>query len=421
MSSICQYVVNSSLVLLDSSSNNKIRFRPKDALPSCYRKLPASIKKAIYLVWEVAQAMNLTRSMVSVMQAILAAGVSIDNPSSLVFAKKKTLARMAKCSEITVYRALRKFEEMDWIERMQQVRLEDGCLDISQIRLSIKAIELLELVSVKSIEEITNTQEEEESKRSSNKKTQPPSLKKIDQESREREAKVIKMKDGLIGGSLDGEQGVDQKPSVHNQSGRFVWTEGRAVAQELLWLITERKLSFAQLFKLQTLAKAVPGQRLTDYVALRRQRLSQLNSQNDCFRYLRKLILEKLDARFLCNQQKRLEEALTKKKALDRARQHREAWARAHHDRVLTDRTNELRYKVNAVHGLLEVSSEGSTWIRTEKISDRFIRAVGEGRVVMHNHEHPAIDREKGRAHLEKLRETFPWLRRPKNEGVSLT
>ena len=109
------------------------RRRAKVAVPAKYRNRPSSIRVAIYRVWEQSSNHGFTRATTAVLQAILAAGVRATDPFEPVFAKKATLAKLAGCSEVSVYRAMRKLEKDGWICRTTQTRLDDGVLDIGLI------------------------------------------------------------------------------------------------------------------------------------------------------------------------------------------------------------------------------------------------------------------------------------------------
>lgn len=375
------------------------------AVPACYRNRPSAIRSAIYRIWESSSDFGLTRSTTRVLQAIVACGVSTEDPYALIFAKKVTLAKLAECSEVTVYRAMKQLEKLGWIVRDVQERLDDGILDIANIRITKVLSKLIGLdhhssndlsdridTNVNSKAGLSNREEapsgvpckdESASKFGGN-----PSWQQLNTELKQPSCSHVQaqmkvgLKDGLI---YRGEQNVYQKASVNHQSTRrqFVQMDGRSVAQELVWLITENRLTYGQLFKLQGLAKQVPGQELSDFVAYRSQRLKQLETTNDCYRYLKKFIDEGIDARYLCAQ--RAKQMHRSKRATQRKRVEDVVitWAKAFDGRTLVSAKTGKSYLVHAQSGTIEVIHEGAPANVSMKIDRRFMRAVDSGDLVL--------------------------------------
>lgn len=194
------------------------------------------------------------------------------------------------------------------------------------------------------------------------------------------------MKPGMKDGSIHrGEQSVYPKASVNHQSKRrqFVRMDGRSVAQELVWLITESRLTYGQLFKLQRLAKQVPGQELSDFVAYRSERLKQLTTTNDCYRYLKKFIDDGVDARYLCaqraKQQHRTKRTSQRKMVEDVVKN----WAKSFDGRTLYSMKSGKAYLVHAQSGTVEIVCEGVPANVSMKIDRRFMRTVQAGEMTL--------------------------------------
>ena len=397
------------------------RRRTNVAVPEKYRNRPSSIRVAIYRVWERSAAHGFTRATTSVLQAILAAGVRATDPFEPVFAKKSTLARLAGCSEVSVYRAMRKLEEDGWICRAAQARLDDGVLDIGLITITKKLADVVGLVTSKTEEtppsicanECSSDDEQSSpgldravepipdgstgiNSNPDNSVTESLSIKLVP---RKNAGAPASMKDGLKDGPIyTHERMVYPKASVSTspRATEFVRMDGRSVAQELVWLITEGRLTYGQLFRLQTLAKHAPGgQCLSDYVALRSHRLTQLSTTNDCYRYLQNLISQKIDARYLCAQRAKSEHRVYRRKQRSEAAETRNQWIRARHGCVFVNTATGRTYEVNANHGLLNVGTEGRPSNEPcLKITTRFIRAVEKGELVRFVPKIDSIDRE---------------------------
>lgn len=416
------------------------RRRPPVAVPLHYRNRPSPVRVAIYKVWEVSASFGFTKSTTAVLQAIIAAGVSADEPLAPIFARKATLAKMARCSEVTVYRAMRQLESGGWISRSEQVRLDDGSMDIGLLSITKKLAVLVGLYLEEEIhintEETKRSQVADTGQITVNNNNHSGTQSQAESEgvpviatlvgngpSQDRlDGKVgTKMKDGLTAGSIyRGEQKVYPKASVNYQSTRsgFVRIDGRSVAQELVWLIDEKKLTFGALFQLQTLAKQVPGQTLSDFVAYRSERIKQLTTTNDCYRYLKKLISDGIDARYLCAQRAKKEHRVMRRQQRDKAASSRAAWCRARHEMTFLNTQTGVSYRINANHELLEVGENGLPTSRPNLvITSKFIKAVEEGRLVPFRREEPAINLDLVNRRLDEMCLKLPWLRR-KGKGV---
>ena len=396
-----------SVVSKQANRASQNRRRSDVAVPGRYRNRPSPVRVAIYRVWERSADLGFTRATTRVLQAIIAAGVSADKPFNSVFAKKATLASLADCSEVTVYRAMNQLEKEGWIQREHQERLDDGMLDIGHIKITEKLAVLIGFVESitsnmssvddncgeQSIDQATNDRghidgqpdqiDESMATLKAPRRGNEGWLDKPDQGDPSTE-----MKHGMTDGPIyRGEQMVYPKASVNNQSTRkeFVRMDGRAVAQELVWLITEGKLTYGQLFKLQRLAKQIPGQELSDFVAYRSERLKQLTTTNDCYRYLKKFIDDGIDARYLCAQrakmQHRTKRTTQRKKVEDVVCN----WAKSFDGRTLVSAKTGKAYLVHAQSGTIEIVREGVPANISMKIDRRFMRAVQAGELALQN------------------------------------
>lgn len=412
MPTIAQDVGLDSISGCNKEHRSTRRRRANVAVPAKYRNRPFSIRAAIYRVWERSADHGFTRATTAVLQAIIAAGVSATNPFEPVFAKKSTLAKQAGYSEVSVYRAMRKLEKDGWICRAAQARMEDGVLNIGLITITEKLADFVGLVVSKSDQTSpSNTQggTNECFNDVGQSSPGPDRAEKLDpdvpsgidsspdnsvNERRSREVAQRKnagspalMKDGLKDGPIyRGEQMVYPKASVNTspRESEFVRMDGRSVARELVWLITEGRLTYGQLFELQKLANQVPGeQRLSDYVALRSRRISQLATTNDCYRYLKSLITQQIDAKYLCAERSKSEHRICRRKQRTEAAESRNQWIRARHGFVFVNISTGRTYEVNANHGLLNVGIEGRPSNEPcLRITTKFIRAVETGALV---------------------------------------
>ena len=136
MPTVHKNVGGDSVVSKLRGSCSKKRLRDDVAVPARYRNRPSPVRVAIYRVWEKSSDLGLTRATARVLQAIIASGVSSSDPYAPVFAKKSTIAKLADCSEVTVYRAMTQLEKKGLIVRNSQMRLEDGMLDIGLVQIT---------------------------------------------------------------------------------------------------------------------------------------------------------------------------------------------------------------------------------------------------------------------------------------------
>ena len=405
MPTIRKNVGTGTAVVQQVHRSSQKRRRTDEAVPSRYRNRPSPVRVAIYRVWERSADLGFTLATTRVLQAILAAGVSADNPFNAVFAKKATLATLAGCSDVTVYRSMRQLEKDGWILREHQERLDDGMLDIGHIRITEKLAVLIGLVesivlnhdivagisdeqgqnnAQHQIEKAECTSENLESVFSSSadshvslesaqKTTVPASLQ-------------TEMKHGMKDGPIyTGERCVYPKASVNYQSTRrqFVRMDGRSVAEELVWLITENRLTYGQMFKLQQLAKQVPGQELSDFVAYRSERLKQLETTNDCYRYLKKFIDEGIDARYLCAQRAKQQHRIKRTNQRKQVEDVVMTWAKALDGRTVVSSISGKAYLIHCQSKTIEVFHEGVPANISLKIDRRFMRAVQAGELVL--------------------------------------
>ena len=175
--------------------------------------------------------------------------------------------------------------------------------------------------------------------------------------------------------------------SLTRQSTRrqFIRMDGRAVAQELVWLITEGRLTYGQLFKLQRLAKQVQGQELSDFVAYRSERLKQLTTTNDCYRYLKKFIDDGIDARYLCAQRAKMQHRTKRTTQRKKIEDVVTNWAKSFDGRTLVSAKTGKEYLVHAQSGTIEIVREGVPANISMKIDRRFMRAVQAGELALQN------------------------------------
>lgn len=392
-----------SAVSIKTNRHSQNRRRSDVAVPACFRNRPSPVRVAIYRVWERSADFGFTRATTRVLQAIIAAGVSAHAPFAPVFAKKATLAKLADCSEVTVYRALNQLEKEGWINREHQERLDDGLLDVGNIQITEKLALLLGFIDcanpeLPSIDDNNEDQLIDDPFRVRKSGPEPecayiesphdvnaedsPSLQPV--ENPENDCVGMQMKDGLQDGSIyRGEQKVYPKASVNYQSTRsqFVRMDGRSVAQELVWLITEKRLTYGQLFKLQNMAKQVPGQQLSDFVSYRSERLKQLATTNDCYRYLKKFIDDGIDARYLCSQRAKQQHRVKRSSQRKQLEDAVYIWAKAFDGRTLISKTTGKAYLIHAQSGTIELVCDGVPKNSSMKLDRRFMRAVHAGKL----------------------------------------
>jgi len=368
-----------------------MRRRPTIAMPDQYRNRPSRIRVAIYRVWENADALGLTRSAVTVLQAIIAAGVRVDNPYEWIFAKKSRIASLANVSEPTVYRTLKSLQDGGWIIRQEQERLLDGSMDLANIAITEKLAFLLGLVvrntenqpalndaDIKSSSNMGTPSKADTDPAPANANQGVKNSASITQEAPEISSVLI---DDLIGGIYINQR-VYQKASVKYQStpAKFVRMDGRSVPVELVWLITEKRLTYSQLFSLMPKAKQVSGQTLSDYAEYRSDRIRQLATTNDCYRYLGNLIEQEVDAKYLCRQRAKKEHERKRQEQKAQAAKAREQWLRARDGQTYVDSATNRTYTINANHGLAIVGEGGRpTASPSIRLTGAFLRKIESG------------------------------------------
>lgn len=457
------------------SAVERTRRRPTEALPSRFRKYPTPVRRAIYDVWQYCEILELTPSGVRVLQAIIAAGVDPSDPYRWIFAKKKTLAKMADVSEATLYRVLKHLATAGWLLRDQQFQLNDGTMGIAEIMVTEKLADLLGFTNEdpEVISDNTKLDEHENQQRPPSFETlldpepsvdlglvKPKVKSNAEDELVERSTAIMgpaqtitkyaldcrqhilmdQLKydmaptatvtkyalsapaedsdpqtvliDGLRDGSYMNNK-VYPKASVNQpvHGPRFVRRDGRSVPVELVWLTDEKRLSYAQLFKLMRCAKTVQGQTLSAYVALRTDTLKQLPTKNDCYRYLKNLIDQQIDASYLVAQRlknQERDEAVTLAKVLKAKRQ---TWMDRNHGKVFTDGSGAT-YTINARHGIAEIGQNGLPVSRpAQRVDSGFISRVDAGILkpfVRDDRAAPDIVSK----HLEQIATLFPGLTR---------
>lgn len=416
MPTVHKNVGGDGVVSKSRGSHSKKRLRDDVALPARYRNRPSPVRVAIYRVWEKSSDLGLTRATARVLQAIIASGVSSCDPYAPVFAKKATLAKLADCSEVTVYRAMTQLEKKGLIVRNSQMRLEDGMLDIGLVQITEQLGVIAGLVSNVSNDSSMSVNNKQQSSETIPSKTdlhaseeyrpgeadgsrnEPTISYEYSRSAPQNSAPGEDSKAQLIDGLKDGpiytrEHRVYPKASVNYQSTRsgFVRLDGRSVAQELVWLITEKRLTYGQLFKLQTLARQVPGQQLADFVAYRSERIKQLTTTNDCYRYIKKFIDEGIDARYLCSErakkQHRVKRTTQRKHVEDAVL----TWAKAFHGRVLVSKVTGKAYMIHASSRTIELIQDGQPTNISMKLDRRFMRAVQAGSLVPQQATHVTV------------------------------
>lgn len=421
------------------------RRKPAIAFPTRYRKHPTAIRQAIYRAWESAEQIGGTKSTIAVLQAIVSC-VSLKDPFATVFAKKAKLAAIADTSEASVYRALKQLVDNGWIEKLDQYRHVDGTLDVTEICITPKLADILMLVAVDKRQHESSAHMLVEATTSNNgsealsenlpfdahqgfddpispgkdlsdstQKAMPDRPLSIDADDGSRDEPTplraeepAKMSDGLRDGSI---YRVDltkvyPRTSVNHQSAgpRFVRMDGRSVPAELAWLITEKRMTYSGLFALMPLAKKVSGQQLTDFVALRKDRIRQLETTSDCYRYLKSLIDQQLDARFLCKQQSVARHRVKRTEQRTEAAKHRESWIRRHDGRVFLGTDGTTTFCVNAANQKLIVGNLGKPTNRPcVPVGGAFIQAVESGRIKPFVAIDDRLTKEQGRARVADL------------------
>lgn len=370
------------------------RRRPAVAFAARYRNRPTRIRQAIYRVWERSEQIGGSKTTIALLQAIVSC-VSRDQPFDPIFAKKEKLATIADISAASVYRGLTYLVEKEWIKRLDQYRHDDGTLDIGELVITEKLAALLGLVDGLLWTSTDNNGQESNGAEKPEAATDIPFPQTLDTlekdlaqtppETANPNADQRDLRDGLRGGSyIEVDLGVHPKASVNYQSteARYVRMDGRSVPVELAWLITESRLRYGQLFKLMKLAKQVAGQKLSDFIALRGDRLKQLTSTNDCYRYLKNLIDQGIDAKFLAANNRKAEHRVARKAQCAEAAEKRNHWIRFHDGKQFKDAKSGRIYSISAAGSHVYVcNDQGDLTNATHKITGRFISLVEAGRL----------------------------------------
>jgi uncharacterized protein YbaR (Trm112 family) len=417
-----------------------------------YRNRPALVRLAICRVWEHDQALSLTRAGVAVLQAVFAAGYNPSTPGQIVFAKKKTLAALAGVSEITVYRALTQLEDGGWITRHAQKQLADGTLAIGELAITERLMEVLCLPTAKTTDQLSAIDDNNAPVAATVNMLaiteRPmevlclPTAKTTDQLSAiddnnapvaatvnicedqqitsdstpldgksigGNEQNMSLMQDGLTDGSYIENKKVYLKASVNHQYAptNVVRMDGRSVPRELVFLIEEKILGYSQLFGLMRHAKQVSenSQTLSDYVALRSDSIRQLTTTHDCYRYLRSLMDQKIDAKNLLRlRQERIDKeqrtATRAAKAVSITR-----WASQHHEQIFVDQ-NGNQFTINARIGKVLIAGKGGH--TSAALTDRLINRVRTGELTKFTETQVPTDPVKARDSLSRLAALFP-------------
>ena len=375
-------------------SSRSTHRRSPVALPARYRNRPSRIRAALCRVWEKAPEHDLTPSDVAVLQAIIASGLNLDCPYNAIFAKKTTIARLSEVSGPTVYRSLNRLEAHGLIVRSQQARMGDGSLDISEIVLTDLLLswfvpnsknqgqtkdkcQVLE-VEIQSVAAtgipLPETSYVKDPSPPASGPGKPP-------ENANFSGSVI---DGLIDGSICRTERGEQTASVDYQFARedFVRIEGRTLPRKLIWLVKGKTLTIPQLLSLMKKAREA-GQLLESYVELRRDRLLELRTVNDCFRYLSKLIGEKVDAAHLLalRSAKRILEDIAAAREEDRRAM--VSWLRSIDGKTFWDGSRPMTLTVSAGHCTLIAGINGipDRTLRNQTATLAFRKSVESGRL----------------------------------------
>ena len=407
-----------------TTSKNKQQFEipaarrnGKKAVPDRYKNRPALIRAWLYRAWVIADEEGLSRGTLAVLQAIIASGLSTTQPQNHVFTKRSTLARLGQVGEATVYRALDQLEEKNLITRYAQERLGDGSLHLGKIIITDKFAQLFGITNINSQKELTTENNEQEERLTNNSllsgegvaccqtnspKNTPFAGQQLPADSTHRPS-ATEMIDGVIDGPVYEELELQPKASVNNQSAaaQFVRRNGRSVPQELVWLIDEKRLTFGGLFKLMSLAKQVVGQKLSDFVQLRIERLKELPSHKDCYRYLKSLITQGIDARYLCREQAKRVLQVTQKAREKSLAEERAKWIRAKHGHVFINEKTGQKYQIDADYNLLRLPDNSPNLA----INNRFIRAVETGELTPYVEKIETTSKERAREILHGLRQ----------------
>lgn len=349
------------------------------ALPMRYRNRPAPIRQAIYRAWEIAHDMNLQPSVINVLQAVIALGLSVDNPYEPIFAAKKTIAKAAGVGEATVYRTLAVLVERGWLSRGEQPRRDDGSLGLSQLHATKALLVALNLEPQESAGDAD--QDDVEAATPAEATTDAPT--KQAPQTMQKPTGQPQLIDGLIDGAYRGNDRFTEKASVGTpvRESRFVAREGRMIPAELVHVVDEKLLSIPQLLSLMKLARAIAGQDLAPYIALREDRLKALESANSRYKYLKKLIKEKVDARAMLAYRQRKEHRQERQSQRQAANEQRVRWMRIHDGKLFHRPGTDTTYQVCAAGMVLVVGKNGvpQRELPNLKVTGAFIRSVESG------------------------------------------
>ena len=200
------------------------------------------------------------------------------------------------------------------------------------------------------------------------------------------------LKDGLTDAAYIGQQKVDRrgepktKPSADNQStgGAFVKVGKYSVPVELSWTISEKRLTCPQLFKLMKAAKKVPGQKLEDFIDLRKDRLKELATTNDCYRFINALIDNNIDAKYLVAQRNKQAEKAARIVTIKKAERAMQQWFESREGQTFVDSKIDKSYTINSRNLLLLAGQNGLPDARSPsvKATQNFIDRVTRGELV---------------------------------------
>lgn len=357
--------------------------------PLQYRNRPPMIRAAIRLAADEGIRKGLPESSISVLQAIIACGFDQDNPGDSIFAKKTTLAKVAKVGEATVYRALKILGDTGFICRRIQDRQEDGTMDLSLINLSSNFLRLIksiycQLGSEGGIPSETN-------------KDMPRSSPEISMAEMQAEcpkgSSDTRHEHGVIDGLIDGpyievNDRCTQTLSVCNQSTghkieEITWKGKRfKLPVGLVWLWKEKGLQPTGIVKLMAMNFKLNGRRdLEQLVELRKTNIQQLNSVNSCYRYIESLVKASIDAAFQLLREKRKAIAAKKAQEISAEKEACRSWASSRAGQIFTAKDSGGKtFEVSGVSCRLVVGQNGNpSSAPTLQLTRSFIDAVERG------------------------------------------
>lgn len=371
--------------------------------PLQYKNRPPLVRSAIRLAAEEGIKAGLPASCISVLQALISCGFNQDNPGQSIFAKKATLAKLARVGEATVYRALNKLREQGLICRSAQDRHGDGKMDLSLISLSSSFLHLIKSTYVQVFKQAS--QEKGQNQDSAN----PDAIEKPASSQCSKNTSGDTISDQVIDGLIDGPYievngRCTESTSVCNQSTgsgieEIVWS-GRKfrLPVGLAWLCKEKKMQPTGVIKLMTLNTKINGRKdLELLVELRRNTIAQLNSVNACYRYIEKLINSSIDAAsaLLRERKKAVAEAKRQEKAAEVAACL--SWASSRAGLIYVSRAGGTKTFEVTASGRIIVGDSGNPGSSPTQVLNRsFIQAVESGGLTLYRR--PVI--EKGGANV---------------------